>query len=240
MMNLGYNNLQNLLLEKEIHSNSSIRKIGNLVELVSENSIWPNGFYYFSNDQSNNEIEEALVPESDLIFILESDINKINFRTLGFRAADIWYSMFLDLDKDKYQDVGGIVQLIPIQSTNDLLVWKQHTERIFFNNFTISDSFLLSLLGVEKFSFLNFFVGTEVVGTALVYFSGEDAGLYFFAIHEDYRKNGFGYRALDCICNFVVQKGASKLMLQSTRQGKDLYSRSGFQLEDRIHLYKRR
>ena len=240
MMNFGYNNLINLLQEKEIGSFSKQRKVGNVIELVSDNSIWPNGFYHLSQLQSSGEIDKFLVPESDLIFILESDVDKYNFKTMGFRPADVWYSMFLNLHSAKCINSSNKVHLRLVESADDLSVWKKHVERIFFNNFFIANDLISCLHKSNKFAFLNFFVANEIVGSALLYLSGKDVGLYFFAIHENYRKNGFGFDALVCVCNFVVQKGGSKLMLESTRQGKELYIRSGFQIEERIHIYKRR
>ena len=46
-MNLGYKNLEKLLLESEINEACYVRQIGSNIELISDNSVWPNGFYFF-------------------------------------------------------------------------------------------------------------------------------------------------------------------------------------------------
>jgi hypothetical protein len=96
-----------------------------------------------------------------------------------------------------------------------------------------------SFLKSEKFSLLYFVKDEIIIGQALLYFKKKEVGLYFFNIYELFRKKGLGYDTLSSICVFIQQKGYKNLLLQSTRQGKGLYQRFGFELEEKIYIYKK-
>ena len=102
-MNLGYKNLEKLLLESEINEACYVRQIGSNIELISDNSVWPNGFYFFHDElKVNNKIYENITLKSDLVFILESELDKIGLKELGFRPVDIWYSMSYNINVAKH------------------------------------------------------------------------------------------------------------------------------------------
>jgi hypothetical protein len=239
-MNLGYKNLEKLLLEREINEFCYVRQIGSNIELISENSVWPNGFYFFQ-DKLNvyNKTSEKIIPESDLVFILESELDKFGLKELGFRPVDIWYSMFYKINEAKNAPTTLIFELKSDSGNNNLLNWKNKSEMVFFNGDELSQNLINSFLKSEKFELVYFFRDEKIIGQALLYFNKNEAGLYFFTIYEWHRKNGFGYDALTSICDFIYKKGYKKLLLQSTRQGKSLYQRFGFQLEEKIYIFKK-
>lgn len=239
-MNLGYKNLEKLLLESEINEACYVRQIGSNIELISDNSVWPNGFYFFHDElKVNNKIYENITLKSDLVFILESELDKIGLKELGFRPVDIWYSMSYNINVAKHAPTTSIIEIKSDSANIDLINWKNKSEMVFFNGGELSQNLMVSFLKSEKFSLLYFVKDEIIIGQALLYFNKNEVGLYFFNIYELFRKKGLGYDALLSICDFIQQKGYKILLLQSTRQGKALYQRFGFELEEKIYIYKK-
>ncbi len=239
-INLGYKNLEKLLLEREVNEACHVRQIGSNIELISDNSVWPNGFYFFQDKlKVNNKIPEKTIPKSDLVFILESELDKIGLKELGFRPVDIWYSMSYKINVGQHAPTTSIIELKSESGNNDLLNWKNKSEMVFFNGGELSQNLMNSFLKSEKFSLLYFVKDEIIIGQALLYFKKKEVGLYFFNIYELFRKKGLGYDTLSSICVFIQQKGYKNLLLQSTRQGKGLYQRFGFELEEKIYIYKK-
>jgi hypothetical protein len=79
----------------------------------------------------------------------------------------------------------------------------------------------------------------DIIGQAFLYYNNDEAGLYFFSIFEQFRKNGFAKKALLCLYERISKKSITRLSLQSTRQAKNLYSQLGFKMEDKIFVYKK-
>ena len=166
-------------------------------------------------------------------------MDKIGLKELGFRPVDIWYSMSYNINVAKHAPTTSIIEIKSDSANIDLINWKNKSEMVFFNGGELSQNLMVSFLKSEKFSLLYFVKDEIIIGQALLYFNKNEVGLYFFNIYELFRKKGLGYDALLSICDFIQQKGYKILLLQSTRQGKALYQRFGFELEEKIYIYKK-
>jgi hypothetical protein len=238
-MNLGYKNLEKLLNEKEIQKISYFRHVGPFLEFISSNSVWPNGCYFFQNEfKVNTIVSENINLKSEILFIIKSDLDKLNLRELGFRPIDFWYSMYFICSTFEYKS--GVSLKFLNSKDSYLKNWKLNTELVFFKGGVLSDDLLNVFLNSDKFKLVYFYKDQNIVGQALLYFNNNEVGLYFFTIYELFRKNGYGYEALASICNFSFANGYHKLLLQSTRQGKNMYCRFGFVPEDLIYIFKKK
>ena len=238
-MNVGFNNLKNLLEKKEINHFSTLEINGNTLEIITTDSAWPNGFYFFSQNEYDTVSIDLKSIKSDLFFISDSHKNLLDFKSLNFRPADIWYSMFTDNLEVSGSDLTNELELKIIKERNELLCWVQSTELIFFNGHKLSEKLFLNLIQSGNFEMVSFSHRGEIIGQALLYYNNVEAGLYFFSIFEQFRRNGFAKKALLCLFDRISKKGITRFSLQSTRQAKNLYSQVGFKLEDKIFVYKK-
>lgn len=238
-MNVGFNNLRNLLVEKEINHFSTLEKFGNSLEILSIDSAWPNGFYFFPQNEKDIVSIDLKSINTDLLFFSETHKNLFDFKSLSFRPADIWYSMFTDnLDVSNY-NLTNELELKNIIEKNEILFWLQSTELIFFKGNKLSEKLFLNLIKSGNFEMVSFGHGGDIIGQAFLYYNNDEAGLYFFSIFEKFRMQGFAKKALIYLFDRISKKGITRLSLQSTRQAKDLYSQVGFKMEDRIFVYKK-
>ncbi len=238
-MNVGFNNLKNLLEKKEVHHFSTIEKYVNTLEIITNDSVWPNGFYFFSQNENDILSIDLKSITSDLIFISETHKNLFDFKSVNFRPADIWYSMFTDNLEVSTYDPTNEFELKIIEEKNEILFWLQSTELIFFKGHKLSEILFLHLIRSGNFEMVSFSHHGDIIGQALVFYNNVEAGLYFFSIFEQFRRNGFAKKALLCLFERISKKGITRFSLQSTRQAKNLYSQVGFQLEDKIFVYKK-
>jgi ribosomal protein S18 acetylase RimI-like enzyme len=238
-MNVGFNNLKNLIKEKEVHHFSTLVSNDNSLEIITNDSAWPNGFYFFSQNENNLMPIDLKSINSELFFISETDKNLFDLKSMNFRPADIWYSMFTDNLEVSSYDLTNELELKIIKEKNEILFWLQSTELIFFNGFKLSEKLFLHLIQSGNFEMVSFSHHGDIIGQAFLYYNNVEAGLYFFSIFEQFRRNGFAKKALLCLFDRISKKGITRFSLQSTRQAKNLYGQIGFKMEDKIFVYKK-
>ncbi len=239
-MTLGYNNLAKFLREKEVNELSEIRLFENCIEIVTPGCIWPNGFYFFSSQSDTNSIIHGIQNRTDVLFVAENDNITFDFRSLGYMPADIWYSMSLNLGSIDFIKISNELHLKNIVDENEMMLWKKNTELVFFNGNSMSLKTIENFIGSDNFQLLHIVNGLETIGQAMLYFNNDEVGLYFFAIYQVYRNNGYGKLAINQLCSYLQMGGYKKFVLQSTRKAKELYLNAGFSLEEKIYLYKKK
>jgi ribosomal protein S18 acetylase RimI-like enzyme len=78
---------------------------------------------------------------------------------------------------------------------------------------------------------------TKFVGTVIVYFDGETAGIYDVEVVEAYRGRGIGTALLEVVCRFAREQGAVLAVLAASEQGAGFYPRLGFEMTGRYPTY---
>lgn len=238
-MSLGYKNLIQLMQEPEVNSYSDFELLEHKINIFTEDSVWPNGLFIFDCPAELNSIVDQTINKSSLLFLTETDNACFNKKISNYNSVDIWYSMYLNLDEIKNVSSTNKLLIARVIQKKQLQFWKEKAELVFFRGHKMSEKIIDNLLTSKKFKFINFVFEKKNVGQALLYENYNSTGLYFFTIYEEFRNQKLGNLALEQLCLYVSNQGQKLFLLQSTRQAKNLYSKLGFQLEEKIIICKK-
>lgn len=225
--------------EPEVNNYSDFELFENKINIFTHDSVWPNGLFIFDSPAEFNSIVRQTINKSNLLFLTESDNACFDRKMTNYKTVDIWYSMYLNLDGFKNLSSSKNLNIVPVFQNKQLQFWKEKAELVFFKGNKLSEKVIDNLWASKKFKFLNFICENKLVGQALLYQNNNSTGLYFFTIYEEFRNQNLGKLALQQLCIFVVNQGQKLFLLQSTRQAKRLYSKLGFQIEEKIIISKK-
>jgi GNAT superfamily N-acetyltransferase len=75
------------------------------------------------------------------------------------------------------------------------------------------------------------------VGTAILYLSQGNAGIYDVEVLERFRKQGIGTALLQKVCTFAREQNAERAVLAASELGARFYNRFGFEQVGRYPVY---
>jgi ribosomal protein S18 acetylase RimI-like enzyme len=75
------------------------------------------------------------------------------------------------------------------------------------------------------------------LGTAILFFHQENAGIYDVEVLEPYRKRGIGTMLLETVCTFAAEQKVRLAVLAASEQGPRFYTRFGFEQTGRYPTY---
>lgn len=84
--------------------------------------------------------------------------------------------------------------------------------------------------------FLAYFMG-QPVATALLFFHGDAAGIYFVATLSEYRNKGIALTLIKAIMKYAKISGYKYCVLQSSKDGLNVYLQAGFKEYCRADVY---
>lgn len=234
----GFCNLISLFREFSSLNGSDIEEDSFFYSASNDSSIWPYGNILKSpvDVDSLNNLIGVISDLKGLLFVLEEDLKKIDFKKSGYRPLDIWYSMKMNLFSYQQNHLKNNMVIHFVDDENKLEKWLMQINDIFFMGKILNPIFFQSCMNVNSYEFVNFIVDNQSVGSAFLYYRESSVGLYFFSINWEFRNLGLAKDALRLICNYISEKGSASLVLQSTSIAKKLYNEFGLVNEQKIYL----
>ncbi len=192
--------------------------------------VWPN-FAILNVPRDLLLINEKL--DSKIIIFKQEVEDLKELKMSGIYPLDIWYSMEkIKLIEHSHKNLKSITD------DDELVEWTSIVNDVFYPLEGLSLVHLKKIHNLENIEFLNYFDGVKAIGTALIFYSKSDeVGIYFVAITKECQKQGKGSNMLKEIEGYLFKKGVRKIVLQSTRSGRNLYSNHNFKETKNIHLF---
>lgn len=195
---------------------------------IVKNSEWPNRLW-FDHDVNNSSLQSAkefinnnstklTVPYWD---IYNSQSDKL-FQSLGLQIKFQQIGMSMKLKKKfEYQERLYIKLVI---DEKDAQSWEDIYPDAF--GYKISKEILLHTQGKIKFYLA--FLNDQPVGTAIVYNTGNVAGIHGVGVVPSARRQGFAEEIMKYVINESVNTGMTYSTLQASDMGKGIYLRLGY------------
>ena len=134
------------------------------------------------------------------------------------------------------------IEISFVQDKRELKIWEYisfagfempQDNRKQYNKFV--ESFDLSESSSQKL-FLAYFMG-QPVATALLFFHGDTAGIYFVTTLSEYRNNGIALTLIKASMKYAKISGYKYCILQSSKEGLNVYLQAGFKEYCRADVY---
>ncbi len=165
-------------------------------------------------------------------------------RENGFSQVASAPCMLVDLIRqvDRRETKDSLFTMRQVRNSTDLALW----EAISFAGFEFppetarqysrfTRTFHLSGPSPQKY-FLGLYDG-KPVATAMLFLTGDAAGVYFIATLADYRKRGIGLNLTLAMLREANSAGARYVSLQSSPDGLRVYQQAGFKEYCRVDAY---
>jgi ribosomal protein S18 acetylase RimI-like enzyme len=221
-------NLRMLLIHlNELKVGNLFSKDGDLIN--SGNDVWPNFALLNSIGQLQQHYE--LLNTQIIIFNLYQDQKQL-LKSNNIFQLDYWYAM----EKNKLSKFRS-KQLFRVQELSDLKIWADIATSVFYPNNKSLFEIVKKVFQSEKIDFFLFNNFETPIGTAMVFYDTQKAGVYFISIQKDHQKLGYGKKLILELEGFICQKGIESIVLQSTRQGLEMYKKVGYSINEKINLF---
>jgi len=195
---------------------------------IVENSEWPNRLW-FDHDVNNSSLQSAkefIDNNTTKLTLPYWDIYKSSserlFKSLGFNIKFKQVGMSMKL-KNKFEFKKRLtIELVT--DKNEAELW----ESIYPNAFGYKISKEIILLTQEKIKFYLAKLNDEPVGTAILYNTGNVAGIHGVGVVPSARRKGFAEEIMKHVINDSINSGMKYSTLQASDMGKGIYLRLGY------------
>jgi len=154
----------------------------------------------------------------------------------GFEVVLEQTAMYLDLKKYPVQEATDL-QLLTVRSEKDSETWTEIASRSF--GYEIDLSVIRNRLVTSDVQLLMASHRAHPVATALLFKTGDIAGLHLFGVLAEYRGQGIARKFMFDIINLCQKIPAQHITLQASMAGKNLYESLGFKQQFMIKSYQR-
>lgn len=152
------------------------------------------------------------------------------FNQAGFHLVNRWKGMGLILDRP-----AGEISLpegLTIRNVTDSFQtehWYSVVKPEVLGNYDLSLEQFASLANNDAFRLYVGYLGLAPVCSALLFFTGEVAGLYFVATNRVFRNRGYGTAITRHAIREAQRLGYRKMVLHATRKAENIYASLGFE-----------
>lgn len=233
-------NIKGIYRETAIAANGSSGK-NNGIEWFSTNSKgWPHviiGPVLRNNiDEITQLIEQDKLPPFWVIVSDEAQPKLLEQH--GYREVNRWEGMWLNKSNFSAENCIGnslnIVEANTPQLVSDF--WSVVQTALLPNKIIHLNAFNLWIES-KQFILLTAYFNNQPVTTALAYFNGKVAGLYFIATLPQYQRKGFASILVSAIIEKSFAQGASEIVLHSSPAGQKMYEKLGFENSGQISTF---
>jgi GNAT superfamily N-acetyltransferase len=202
-----------------------------------EDSDWPNRIW-FDRDFNNNDLETALknIPDrpNKLHLPYWDTYNSKSYQLIeakGYALKSEQAGMSLQLHEPFA--LKSNLHFKPVTTEADAITWVTLFQQAF--NYRINHRILMSTL--NKAHYFVAYHENQAAGTAILYITGNIAGIHAVGVIPDMRRKGFADEIMKFILNKSIELNAAWATLQASKMGKDLYLKLGFKDEFLIKNY---
>ena len=237
-MNIALENMKNLchLWQVVAETDNSFHESENLEYCWQPDEVWPNRLWFLNDITSENwtqalEIQRQcdhrlaipLWGEQQLNFLKEQNHNlTLSFEQIG---------MSVDLSKE--YDIDDDLTLTNVTNMESARLWCDLLKQGFGHNFNPE----LILKTCEKIPYSIAYYKGEVIGTGVLYITGNIAGIHTIGITPEQRRSGFAEKIMSAFLNQAIHERCTHSVLQASAMGKRLYEKLGFQVDFPMATY---
>ena len=152
------------------------------------------------------------------------------FKQAGFHLVNRWNGMGLSLDQPA--GAGSLPDGFTIRTAGDSYQaenWFSVVKPEVLGNYDLSLEPFSVLVSHDAFRLFVGYLGEAPVCSALLFFTGEVAGLYFVATNRVFRNRGYGTAITHHAIREAQRLGYRKMVLHATRKAEKIYARLGFE-----------
>ena len=217
-------------------SMNSYNSNNKLESVIVEGSEWPNKIWAKGDLTSEliTEVKDITLSSTENIsFPYWNNFNneKFLFENNGFKIKSEQVGMSLKLSS-KF-DFERRISLKEITKLNEALIWEDNYPMSF--GYRISKEIVLAANNSIKFYLVSY--NDEIIGTAIMYFTGKIAGIHGVGVIPSYRRKGFAEEIMKVLLNDALEYGADYSTLQASSMGKGIYERLGYSEDFLISNY---
>jgi len=128
----------------------------------------------------------------------------------------------------------NLLQYSEVSTAAEAAVWSDVFKQAF--NYHVNKNIILQTQGVLYF-YLAYYQ-QQPVGTAVVNFTGDIAGIHSMGVIPNMRRKGFAEAIMQFVLNKSMAGNARYATLQASNMGKGLYLKMGFEEQFTIKSYK--
>lgn len=228
------NNLHTLWKEAGIPFNGYSEE-GNIYQSKIMGSEWPNKIWTLSNlsTDSIEPIKNRMKTDPSLTFShFSSQVSATGeLAEQGFGHKSTQYGMSLEL-KEAFKPSKDL-QLKKIEKTDDMVLWS----RAFKQAFDYSISELTLERTKNRIPYYLVYDHNDMVGTIILYITGNVAGIHSLGIIPEMRKKGYATEIMYQVLNRAIKENAKIATLQASEMAKNMYLGMGFSTDFLMHNY---
>ena len=124
-----------------------------------------------------------------------------------------------------------------IDEGDDICEWIDLVEVGLFNGNKLNFRIFEDLIKAKKVTLIALRDTGNVVGTIMIHWAEQSAGIYMVCTKKEFRSKGIGKRLLDYSLREILNSNGKFCVLQSTYEGVVLYEKMNFKREEVINLY---
>lgn len=142
------------------------------------------------------------------------------------------YGMSLEL-KNNFKPSKDL-RLKKAETTNEIGLWCKAFKQAF--NYSISEPTLEKTKNTIPYFLV--YDNKDLVGTIILYITGNTAGVHSLGIIPEMRKKGYATEIMYQILNQAIKENAKTATLQASEMAKNMYSGMGFSTDFLMHNYQ--
>lgn len=198
-------------------------------------SEWPNKIWttFGGTDVAIGQIRSQMVIDPALVFshfVPENDKGDA-VEKQGFDHRSTQYGMSMEL-KNPFK-VSGTLTFKKVESTKDAVLWSSAFKQAF--SYKISADTLE--LTQQNIPYFLAFDNDKLVGTIILYITGNVAGIHSLGIVPEMRKKGYAAEIMRQVLNRAMEHKAQVATLQASEMAKKMYLGMGFSTDFLMHNY---
>ena len=232
---LNINNLHALWKEAGIPFNGYSEK-GKMYQSKITGSEWPNKIWTLPDvcDDSIERIKVQMKTDSSLTFShFSSHVSVTNeLVKQGFHQKSVQYGMSLEL-KNNFKPSKEL-QLKKAETVNEISLWCKAFKQAF--NYSISEPTLEKTKNTIPYFLV--YDNKDLVGTIILYITGNTAGVHSLGIIPEMRKKGYATEIMYRVLNRSIKENAKTATLQASEMAKNMYLGMGFSTDFIMHNYQ--
>jgi GNAT superfamily N-acetyltransferase len=204
------------------------------------NSDWPNRIW-FNNNVTTDDLEMALknIKPGNTKFHLPlwHIYNNTAYEMIeakGFPKTSEQAGMSLPLQEPF--ELKNMLEYKVVSTEAEATLWTNLFPQAF--GYRIHPAILMKTMG--RIQYYIAYYQNQPIGTAILYITGNIAGIHAVGVIPDMRRKGFAEEIMKFIINKSIELNAVYATLQASKMGKDLYLKMGFADEFVINNYRLR
>ncbi|NOT76630.1 MAG: GNAT family N-acetyltransferase [Cyclobacteriaceae bacterium] len=199
------------------------------------NSIWPNAMWiddYFglSNERLTTFLGQYRKSDKRAMLLLPSDPDfQANAAGNGWIKLYQWQGMTIGISSLQRYETDPILKFSLVNDEQTATQWL---------NFVSTHLFNRGQLNIKMFDFLrdngcqliSLILNEQIIGSTLIYYDPNGvAGVFMVCVDKEFQGKGFGKQLMNFSFRLMQNKGIRNCVLQSTKEGQNLYRSIGFQ-----------